>query len=93
MRPEIIANIQIHPVNLGQQPAGGHAIVLHVVFGPANLRHLPLEMENALLCDFKFVIVLNHIQATANEDATQQGIGQSLGLKGGRVSARIGLWQ
>src|ERR1700722_8690663 len=60
MRPKIIANFQIHPVNLCQQPTRGHTVVFRVGFDLANVRNLPLELKDALLCNLKLTIILNH---------------------------------
>src|SRR5437870_9452215 len=59
-RPKVIPDIQIHPVNLSKKTSDGHSIILAVLLCLPNLRHLPLELADALLRDFEFVVVLDH---------------------------------
>src|SRR6266567_2837226 len=59
-RPKIIPDFQVHSVNLGQKTCDGHFVILSVLLYLPNLRYLSLELADALLRDFQFVVVLNH---------------------------------
>ena len=60
VRPEVFAHFQLHPIQFGQEAAGGEMVVAGIGFGRAQLLDLPLEPLDALKRGHVFLFVLNH---------------------------------
>ena len=60
VRPEVIPDFEIHPVNLDEKSSGRHPVVFAVGFGLANLRDHLLQLPYSLLAGLKFLIVIDH---------------------------------
>src|SRR5207245_589823 len=55
-----IADFQLHSIDFGQETGGGKAVDQGIALDFAQVEHLGLEMPDALLGRFEFLVVGNH---------------------------------
>jgi hypothetical protein len=60
MGPEIIPNIQVHPVDLCQKSPGRHSVILAIRLGIAKSGNLLLESPDTVQSNLQFSIIVNH---------------------------------
>src|ERR1700722_5575854 len=59
-KQQVVSDLQLHAVDLGQEPGSRCAVVDRVGLGPAELSHLLLEPGNAFQGRLQFLVVGDH---------------------------------